>query len=424
MTKHITNMLVLLTMVFATGCTMTDNQPPPLAGPSEMSLSLTLAANPDVLSLDGSSQTLVTIEARDVNGQPAGNVPLRVEIIADGQRVDFGSLSARTLVTGSNGRATFTYTAPTFVAGTIPDLQLSVTPTSSDASTHIQRVVSVRLVQPGGITASPIANFTYLPATPTAFSNVRFDGSSSTGGLGAVVTSYVWDFGDNTSGTGVTATHQYSVPGSYVVRLTVTDSNGASSQSAPQTIAVGLGAGPTADFLVNPSSPLIGQTIFFNGTTSTAGTGHHLVRWDWNFGDGTTRSGSSVSKSYSVAGTYSVVLTVTDEVGQTAQTVISVTVGASAATAAFTYSPTDPTVGTRIIFNASDSKGEGTNSIVRYVWDFGCTAGTTCTTATVTSTSPTASTTFTTAFTYTVRLTVTDSKGKTATTTQDLTIAP
>jgi len=35
-----------------------------------------------------------------------------------------------------------------------------------------------------------------------------------------------------------------------------------------------------------------------------------------------------------------------------------------------------------------------------------------------------ASTTFTSAFTYTVRFTVTDSKGKTATTTQDLTIAP
>ena len=131
-----------------------------------------------------------------------------------------------------------------------------------------------------------------------------------------------------------------------------------------------------------------------------------------------------MSKTYAAAGNYNVVLTVTDEVGQTAQTVNSVTVGASAATAAFTYSPTNPRVGTTINFNGSDSKGEGTNPIVRYVWDFGCTVGTTCTTATRTSTSPTASTTFTSAFTYTVRLTVTDSKGKTATTTQDLTIAP
>jgi PKD repeat protein len=425
MTKYITHMLVLLTAALAGGCTLADSQPPPLAGPSEMSLSLAITANPDVLSLDGSSQTLVTVDARDQNGQPAANVPLRVEIIANGQSIDFGSISARTLVTNSNGRASFTYTAPAFVTGTIPDVQIGVTPTGTDASSHIRRVVEVRLVPPGVITASPIASFSYLPANPTAFSDVRFDGSASTGGLGAVVTNYVWDFGDNSSGTGITATHRYSAAGTYVAKLTVTDSNGGTNQSAGQTIVVGGGAAPTADFIVNPASPLVGQTIFFNATTSAAGAGHSLVSFDWNFGDGSTKSGSTVSKSYSAAGNYTVVLTVTDEVGQTSQAVNSVTVGASAATAAFTYSPTNPRVGTKINLNGSDSKGEGTNTIVRYVWDFGCTVGTTCTpSATVTSSSPTASVTFTAVFTYTVRLTVTDSKGKTATTTQDLTIAP
>ena len=425
MTKYITHALVLLTAALAGGCTLSDSEPPPLAGPSEMSLSLAITANPDVLSLDGSSQTLVTVDARDTNGQPAANVPLRVEIIANGQSVDFGSISARTLVTGSSGRASFTYTAPSFVTGAIPDVQLAVTPTGSDASSHVRRVVEVRLVPPGVITGSPIASFSFLPANPTAFSDVRFNASASTGGLGAVVTNYVWDFGDNTSGTGVTPTHQYTVSGSYIVRLTVTDSNGGTNTSAGQTVNVGVGAAPTAAFIVNPSGPIVGQTIFFNAATSAAGTGHRLVSYEWNFGDGSTKSGSNVSKSYSTAGIYTVVLTVTDEVGQTAQTVNSVTVGASAASAAFTYSPTDPGVGTKINFNGSDSKGEGTNTIVRYVWDFGCTAGTTCTpSATVTSSSPTASVTFTAAFTYTVRLTVTDSKGKTATTTQDLTIAP
>jgi PKD repeat protein len=119
------------------------------------------------------------------------------------------------------------------------------------------------------------------------------------------------------------------------------------------------------------------------------------------------------------------VLTVTDEVGQTAQAVKTVTVGASSGVAAFTFSPTNPRVGTVINFNGSDSKGEGTNSIVRYTWDFGCTAGVNCDKATFTSTSSSkASMTYTAPFTYTVRLTVTDSKGKTATTTQDMTIAP
>ena len=95
MTKYIRRALVLLTAALGAGCTMTNIEPPPLAGPSEMSLSLAITANPDVLSLDGSSQTLVTIEARDANGQLAPNVPLRVQILADGQidrlRDDFGA---------------------------------------------------------------------------------------------------------------------------------------------------------------------------------------------------------------------------------------------------------------------------------------------------------------------------------------------
>ena len=125
MTKYITHVLVLVMAAVAAACTMTDTQPPPLAGPSEMSLSLAITANPDVLSLDGASQTLITVEARDQNGQPAPNVPLRVEILADGQSIDFGTMSARTVVTGSNGRATFTYTAPSFVAGAISGLAAS-----------------------------------------------------------------------------------------------------------------------------------------------------------------------------------------------------------------------------------------------------------------------------------------------------------
>jgi PKD repeat protein len=393
-----------------------------------MSLSLAITANPDVLSLDGSSQTLITVEARDQNGQLKANVPLRIEILADGENVDFGAISARTLTTGSNGRASLTYTAPSFVSGPIPNVQLSVTPTGVetgfDASALLRRLITIRLVPPGFINSAPTARFTFIPENPAAFSDVRFDGSTSTGGLGAVITSYAWDFGDNTSGTGVTATHQYTAAGTYQARLTVTDSNGISSQSAPQSVVVGDGDTPTAVILFSPGNPTIGQTVFFNGNTSSAGTGHRIVRWDWNFGDGSSRSGSTVTRVYTAPGSYSVVLTVTDEVGQTAQAVSSVTIGGSPAEANFTFSPTDPSVGTAITFNGSDSNGEGTNSIVRYVWDFGCTAPTTCTTATATSTSPTATTTYTQAFSYTVRLTITDSKGKTATTTQDVAIAP
>ncbi len=360
MMQRLSTLVVLAVAAATAACTVSDTQPPPLAGPSEMSLSVNLSANPDVLSLDGASQSQITVEARDVNGQSAPNVPMRLEILADGVATDFGSLSSRTLVTNGNGRATFTYTAPSFVSGTIPTLTIAVTPTGTDAANLVHRTISIRLVPPGVIGNAPTARFTFTPESPAAFTNVRFDGTTSIPGLGAAITSYVWDFGDNTSGTGAIATHQYDAPGTYMVRLTVTDSNGFSGTSVAQPVVVGAGDGPTADFMFNPTSPGLGVTIFFNAASSTAGTGHRIVRYDWDFGDGTTRTGVSVSKSYDTADTYNVILTVTDEVGQTALVIKPVAVVDSPATAAFTYSPTNPRVNTAINFNASGSKGEGT----------------------------------------------------------------
>jgi PKD repeat protein len=327
MTKYLAHLFVLITAAVAAGCTMANVEAPPLAGPSEMSLSLTITANPDVLSLDGSSQTLITIEARDVNGQLVPNVPLRVEILANGQVTDFGTLSARTLVTGSNGRASFTYTAPPFISGTIPSLQLSVTPTGTDASAHLDRVVTVKLVPPGSFGPAPTAAFTFVPENPAAFTDVRFDGSASTAGLGAVITTYVWNFGDGTSGTGVRPTHQYRAVGNYLVTLTVTDSNGRSDESEPQTVSVSAGEPPTATFVFSPTSPTAGQQVFFNATQSTAGTGHRIVSYRWSWGDGKPNSsGSTASHTFDAPGTYVVVLTVTDEVGQVGRTTTEVTV--------------------------------------------------------------------------------------------------
>ena len=318
MNTYIRHTLVLLAAALAAGCTMGNAAPPPLAGPSEMALSLGITANPDVLSLDGASQTLITVEARDQNGQLVPNVPLRLEILADGQPIDFGSLSARTIVTGSNGRANFTYTAPSFVDGTIPNLQVSVTPTGTDSSNHLRRVVSVRLVPPGSIGSSPTARFVVVPENPAAFTDVRFDGSTSTAGLGTTITSYLWDFGDGTTGTGQIATHQYRAPGNYIARLTVTASNGLTNTSAGQTIIVSAGAGPTSQFVFSPEAPTICTDVFFNGTLSRPGENHRIVSYNWSWGDNTSSSGSTRTHRFRTPGNYVVVLTVRDEVGQTA----------------------------------------------------------------------------------------------------------
>src|SRR3954470_7511354 len=110
-----------LAVALAAGCTMKNQDAPPLTGPSELGTSINVSVTPDILQQDGASQSLVTITARDSNGLPYKNLSLRSEIEVGGVHVDFGSLSARNLVTDSSGRATLVYTAPSSPSGPAVD---------------------------------------------------------------------------------------------------------------------------------------------------------------------------------------------------------------------------------------------------------------------------------------------------------------
>lgn len=54
---------------------------------------------------------------------------------------------------------------------------------------------------------------------------VAFDGSNSYAPEGRSIVSYEWDFGDGSTGSGVSVKHTFSA-GQYLVKLTVTDSSG------------------------------------------------------------------------------------------------------------------------------------------------------------------------------------------------------
>src|ERR1700674_3793191 len=138
--------LILILAAVCAGCTVSKDTPPPFQGPSELGLSVTLFANPDVLSQDGASQSQIVIETRDANGQPAPNTAVRAEIFVSGVPVDFGTLSARTAVTGSNGRATLTYTAPAPVSSvdTGAQVEIRVTPSGTNQANAVGRVVNIR----------------------------------------------------------------------------------------------------------------------------------------------------------------------------------------------------------------------------------------------------------------------------------------
>lgn len=83
----------------------------------------------------------------------------------------------------------------------------------------------------------PVAAFSVDVSEGFAPLEVRFDGSASSDPDGTV-TSWAWEFGDGTRGTGRVTTHVYEEPGAYTPALTVTDPRGATNRRAGDAIAV------------------------------------------------------------------------------------------------------------------------------------------------------------------------------------------
>jgi len=266
--------------------------------------------------------------------------------------------------------------------------------------------------------AGPTARFTVAPEKPTAGIAALFDGTSScpegafTGGCilsDRNLVSFVWDFGDGTTASGRTASHRFRTFGSFSVSLTVV-SDRALSASTIRPVAVDPGVPPKPDFVFSPTNPAIGQSVSFNGSTSIPGPGHTIESYSWDFGDGGKASGAGASHLFGSAGIFNVVLNVTDEVGQTAVVSKAVSVAVPTETTApaadFVFSPTAPTTGQTVSFNASQSKAAAGHSIVSYSWNFGDGG---------TDSGVTASHAFNTGGTYNVVLMVTDDLGHTGT---------
>jgi len=223
---------VLAALAATAGCRLKDQTAPSLVGPSELGLSLTTTATPDLLTRDGASQSVITVTARDEAGQARANVPLRVDSFCDtsaGRRpTDAGRLSSQVLSTGQDGRATTVYTAPTEAAYLSSYcvneiVYVDVTPVGQDYSSTFIREVIIRLVADP---LTPIASFVFTPTTPRINEDIVFDGRASHAAQGRQIVDYFWQFGTDRTGHGSTIVKRYDTAATYFVSLTVTDDVG------------------------------------------------------------------------------------------------------------------------------------------------------------------------------------------------------
>ena len=415
--RNLLTFIGALSLAALAGCTVKHTDAPPLAGPSELALGLTMQAVPDSILQDGGSQSTIIIEAHGPNNSPVRALPIRAEIWVNGVVQDFGSLSSKSVVTGDDGRARIVYTAPmpSTLAQKSSVVTIAVVPIGSDFSGQTYRQVDIRLVPQGVIGPSNpglVPAFTFAPSTVTAFTAVNFDASTTTDGgvrCGAAC-SYTWNFGDGSNGSGLTTSHEFRAVGTFLVSLTVTDSRGATAVTS-QSVTVGAGTPPTATFRFSPTNPALSADVFFTAEESKAAPGRRIVGYSWNFGDGTSGSGVTTSRRYDSPGAYAVVLTVTDDAEQktTAQQTVTVGAAGTGPSAVMSVSPSAGiTVGSSVFFDGTASTGP--TAILN--WEFNYGDGTIENSAVGRQ-----SHVYTKAGTYLVRLTVSDTQGRKGTTT-------
>ncbi|WP_317196481.1 PKD domain-containing protein [Robertkochia flava] len=232
---------------------------------------------------------------------------------------------------------------------------------------------------------------------------VSFTGSGSLAG-DAPISSYSWDFGDGNTSMEADPVHTYSAAGTFTAVLTVTDDLG--QQDSDQiviTVNDPAVTGPTAVASANITSGEVPLQVSFTGSGSLAGDAP-FAEFSWDFGDGNTSMEADPVHTYSAAGTFTAVLTVTDDLGQQDSDQIVITVNDPAVTgptAVVSANLTSGEVPLEVSFTGSGSLA-GDTPIVEYSWDFG--DGNTSSEADPVHT-------YTSAGTFTAVLTVTDGQG-------------
>ena len=218
---------------------------------------------------------------------------------------------------------------------------------------------------------------------------------------GSIVSTF-WDFGDGMTRTGINVSHKYRSVGDYPLQLTVTDDLSATNTSRIMIHIINLL--PTVSIIANQTTVPSLVPVQFTSTASDQDGA--IIKYLWNFNDGTTSNIANPEHTFGAPGNYTVILKVFDDDNASANTTIYIQVKNRDPIAKAWANNTLVYVDDKILFSASESQ-DLDGRIVSYSWNG---AG-----------PDIDSMNFTYHFDgpgiYTIRLTVQDDSGATATTT-------
>ncbi len=242
--RRLAPMLGLGLLLVLNACGLDEVEIPSLDGPSELGLSVSLSATPDIITADGFSTSLVQATVRNENGQPVAGRQIFMSITdSQGRTLDLGQLRSTgsggigtgvVLTTGANGIAQAAYEAPPRTDFTANDsVLITARPVGGDFNGQVYRTVRIELrsaeprlfpqVPPDeGLTCFFVVEPSVMPFRVNQVISFQSTASSANGRI----VRYEWDFGDGTKGDHPQEAKVWRFPGSYVVFHVVTDNFG------------------------------------------------------------------------------------------------------------------------------------------------------------------------------------------------------
>ncbi|NJO25656.1 MAG: PKD domain-containing protein, partial [Bacteroidia bacterium] len=180
------------------------------------------------------------------------------------------------------------------------------------------------------------------------------------------VSQWLWDFGDGTNSSQQSPSKTYAAPGTYSVTLQITSAVGCPSTVMTRQVVVN--ALPTANFgITNPQCA--GKDITF--TDASAANSGSIVKWTWNYGDGTNavlNNSNPFIHNYTTPGSYNATLQVETDKGCTSS-LLSVPVTVNVNPVAGFINPAACTLDPQAAF--IDTSKIAAGNIASWQWNFG-----------------------------------------------------
>ncbi|PAV13689.1 cell surface protein, partial [Methanosarcina spelaei] len=288
----------------------------------------------------------------------SGSAPMTVEFTD----VSTGNITSWAWDFDNDGSIDSTEQNPIHTYAVAGNYTVNLNVTSAEGSDDEVKVEYIAVSE--STTEPPIAEFTAEPTSGDAPLTVRFTDQSAN-----TPTSWLWDFGDNSTATEQNVSHIYNAAGNYTVNFTVANADGSDSEVKTEYIVVSepLPGAPVANFTATPTSGTAPLTVNFKDqSTGTVSS----YAWDFNNDGNIDSTEQSPSYTYVAAGSYTVNLTVSGPGGSNSEVktgYIKVT-GSSPGkpVAAFSASPASGKAPLTVAFTDKSS-----NIPTKWKWSFG-----------------------------------------------------